>query len=320
MFIRISKIFFSIIVLLFLTVSFVFSWTGIIADDGDILTFTKWNELVGYIDAQVWWSGANLWVWTGIFASVTGSGQMQFKSLVAGTGMTISSDASTVTIGKAGAWIWSLVSETISATGLGACTVSTIPYEGFINAYVETIIVTPWPEINPTGTIDADSTSTWDANLINNDYTDLIYNNSSAGTANKSLPWVDLWSSLAVWVARLYRWNPATYGVTDGKIQGSNNGTTWIDLVTWIVKTTGATGDSDDYSISGNYRYIRLFSVAWLNATWVTLAETEVFQAGSVSNEYVNIFNRDMEVRSNAGFVEVCNNESTANVEINSVQ
>lgn len=200
----------------------------------------------------------------------------------------------------------------------GICTVTSIAYESFLNAYAEVITTIPWAEINPIGTIDPDNTSTGDASLINNNYTDLIYNNNSQWTANKSLPAIDLWSSQNAWIIRVYWWNPVTYWVTNGQIQGSNDGTTWTPLVSNIVKTTGATWDFDDYSVSWSYRYYRLFSVAGLNATWVVIAELEVFSIGSIQTEFIHVFNREIEVKNSAWNLEICNNELTPlDIEIN---
>lgn len=199
-----------------------------------------------------------------------------------------------------------------------ACVVTTIDHDRFLNAYAEVITVTPWAEINPTGTIDPDNTSTGDANLINNVYTDLVYNNNSQWTANKSLPAIDLWSSQNVSIVRIYWWTPATYWVTNGQIQGSNDGTTWTPLVSNIVKTTGATWDFDDYAVSGSYRYYRFFSVAWLNATWVVISELEVFAIWSSQTEFIHVLNKEVDLKNNAWNLEICNDEITPlDIEVN---
>ncbi len=207
-------------------------------------------------------------------------------------------------------WWWNLSISSVSFTvNDNTCVVTTIDHDTFLNAYAEVITVTPWAEINPTGTIDPDNTSTWDANLINNIYTDLVYNDSSQGSANKSLPAVDLGSSQSIWVIRIYWWNPNQYWVTNGQIQGSNDGTTWTPLVSNIVKTTGATWDFDNYAVSGSYRYYRFFSVAWLNATWVVISELELFAIWSSQTEFIHILNREVELKNNAWDLEICNNE-----------
>ena len=191
----------------------------------------------------------------------------------------------------------------------------------FILAFTLNTTNTIWAEYTPTGTIDIDNTSTWDNNLIDNNYANLIYNNSSQWTVNKSLPAVDLGSSLPVWIVRIYWWNPATYGVTNAKIQWSTNGTTWVDLFSWISKTTGATWDFNDYTVIGNYRYYRFYSITGLNTNWFVISELEVFAAWGTSTEYINIFNRNMEIKNNTGKVEICNNEAVnRTIEINSLQ
>ncbi len=47
---------------IFLAVSVVLAWTGVIAETGDIITVEKWNELVTYIDAKL--SPTNI-IWSG---------------------------------------------------------------------------------------------------------------------------------------------------------------------------------------------------------------------------------------------------------------
>lgn len=317
---RITKNIFLGFFCVFFTYGFIYSWNGIIAEDGDLLTFTKWNELVAYIDNAVSWSGANLGTWEWVFAQTTASWQLQFKSIASGTWISVSSSPTEITVWLAWTAIGSLVSDTVSVAN-AACATTTVPTSGFINAYAEITTTTPGPERVPTGTIDPDAVSTFDANLIDNDYTNLTYNNSNAGTTNKSLPAIDLWASLSVWVVRIYWWTPGTYWVTDGTIQWSNNGTAWTDLVTWITKTAGATGDFDDYTVSGNYRYLRLFSVAWLNGSWVVISELEAFETGTTTTQDVHVFNRDVTIADDSGFIEVCSEEiGTVDVEVNGVQ
>lgn len=274
---------------------------------------------MNYIDVTFINSGTNLGSGEWVFAQVSGTGVWEFKSLVAGTGVTLSSSTNEITIESTGST--SLTTQTL-AVPANSCATSTITSSGFLNAYANSATtVSPSVEIFPTGTIDPDNTSTGDNNIRNDNYTDLIYNNSSAGTANKSLPALDLWSSTPLWAVRIYWWNPQTYGVTNGKIQGSNNGTTWTDLSTGIVKTTGATGDFDDYTVTGSYRFVRLFSVTGLNGTWVTMSEIEAFGSGASSVDDVHVFNRNIQVNKVWGFVEFCNNEAVAHtLEISGIQ
>lgn len=286
------------------------AWNGIIAENGDILTFSKWNELVQYIDDHVSeyisvWGGASL------IANTTADWDLTLKSLVAGNGIQITPNSNEVVIHSTGWGSMSLTSTGITIPA-SSCSTTSLEYNRFLNAYATIFTVTPWAEITPVGTLDIDNTSTWDASLINNNYTDLLYNNNSQGSANKSLPAVDIWSSQSVWMVRVYWWNPATYGFTNAQIQGSNDGTTRTPLVTNIVKTSWATGDFDDYTVSGSYRYFRLYSVSGLNATWVVISEIEVFSIGSSFSEYIHVFNRDIQVKNNGWFLEMCNNEGTS--------
>ncbi|MCH2189160.1 hypothetical protein MK079_05030, partial [Candidatus Gracilibacteria bacterium] len=75
----IGKIFFSIFISCFLALSVVVAWVGVIAEDGDIITVAKWNELVAYIDQKL--SPSN----------VIGAGSIQVTS--SGSDITLSSDA-----------------------------------------------------------------------------------------------------------------------------------------------------------------------------------------------------------------------------------
>lgn len=199
-----------------------------------------------------------------------------------------------------------------------ACETTSIEHDRFLSAYVEEISLSPWAQLTPVGTIDPDNTSSLGANLIDGNYTNLVYNDQSQWSANKSLPAVDLWSSQSAWVVRIYWWNPNQYWVTNWQIQGSNDGTNWTPLVTNIVKTTGTTWDFDDYQVSWSYRYYRWFSVAWLNATWFVISELEVFAPWASSSEFIHVFNRDIEVKNNSGNIEVCNETwQSFNIEIN---
>ncbi|MDA9129059.1 discoidin domain-containing protein [Candidatus Gracilibacteria bacterium] len=310
----------SIIITLLLTGSAIHAWSGLVASDGDLLTFTKWNELLNYIDTTFLNSGTNIGLGEGIFKQVSSSGEAEFKSLVAGTGVTLISTTNEVLITSAGGST-NLTSETLTVPSL-TCGVSTIPAAGFLNAFANSFVtVTPSVEIFASGTIDPDNSSTADANIRNNDYTDLIYNNSSAGSANKSLPAIDLGAVLPLGAVRMYWWSPASYGVTNGKIQGSVNGTTWTDLVTGIVKTSGATGDFDDYTVTGSYRYVRFFSVTGVNATWFTMSEIEAFGAATSTTGDVSIENIDVITQKNGGFIEFCNNEvASLTIEVNGIQ
>lgn len=281
------------------------AWNGILAEDWDILTFTKWNELVAYIDERVS-EFQSIGGWASIIASTNTQGDATFKSLTAGQGIQIDNNANEVIISSTG---WIQPTATDISVSAESCNTTSIAYRNFLSAYTEIIVTTPWAEINPVGVIDPTNISTGDANLINNNYSDLVYNNGSQWTINKELPAVDLWSSQNAGIVRIYWWNPDQYGVIKGEIQGSNDGTTWTPLFTNIAKTNIWALPYDDYQVSGSYRYYRLFSVTWLHNTWVVISELEVFQVGSVISNAYHVFNRDIEVKNNNWFIELCNNE-----------
>ena len=44
---------FIIVISLILPFSFVYSWNGLVAENGDFLSLTKWNELIGYVDTKI---------------------------------------------------------------------------------------------------------------------------------------------------------------------------------------------------------------------------------------------------------------------------
>lgn len=135
------------------------------------------------------------------------------------------------------------------------------------------VVPNPWPELVPVGTVDPTNVSTNDANLINGNLTDLCYNNSSNGSANKPLPGIDLGSPQAVARIDLYRWS-ATYLSNNFSIQGSNDGTTWTDVATNLQSTQVWL---QELPVSGTYRYWRLFNISGTNATFVVLSEMKAF-------------------------------------------
>jgi len=135
------------------------------------------------------------------------------------------------------------------------------------------VIPNPWSEATPTWTIDPDGVSNLGANLINGNLTDLCYNNLSTWSVNKSLPAIDLGSSLAIDKIDLYR-RSTTYLSTNFKIQGSNDWTTRTDVVT-NQQSTAVWLQS--IPVTGTYRYWRLFNVTWTNATYVVLSEMKAF-------------------------------------------
>ena len=160
------------------------------------------------------------------------------------------------------------------------------------------------PEIIPTGTVDPDNVSSNDANLINWNLTDLCYNNISPWSANKSLPWIDLWSSVAIGIIELYRRDPA-YLSNDFSIQGSNDGTTWTDVVTNQQSTSLGL---QQIPVSWTYRYWRLFNITGTNATYVVLSEMKAFGVWVWSTIYSALNNREIELKQSGSDVIITNN------------
>lgn len=175
--------------------------------------------------------------------------------------------------------IQSATSFTIQA---GSQVDSAIPETDFRSILVEI----PRDPIKETiiGTIDPTNVSTGDANLFNANYTDLCYNNSSQGTTNKPLPAVDLGSSKEINVVSLWWWN-ATYTAINYKIQGSNNGTTWIDLATNLSSNVAG---RQDLGVNAQVRYVRMFCVTGRNTSWVVLSEVEIYSTSSQVDQLIN--------------------------------
>lgn len=133
-----------------------------------------------------------------------------------------------------------------------------------------------------TGTIDSDNTSTGDANIRNGTYyTDLCYNNSSAGFP-KSLPGLDLGSDMDVGTVRLYWWNNAAFTASSYRIQYSTDGVIWNDAVTGI-DGTGKENDFQDINVESapDARYWRPFIDTSNNASWCVYSELECFTVAS---------------------------------------
>lgn len=171
-------------------------------------------------------------------------------------------------------------------------------------------------EITPVGTIDPTNVSTGDASLINDVNTDLVYNNSSQGSANKELPAVDLGSSVAVANVEIWWWNN-TYTAGNYSIQGSNDGTTWSDLVTGLDSTgvVGTAANPQQVAVSGSWQYLRVFCVAPTNASWVVVSEMNVFApAGSGSLTHF-ASNSDYSVVDDGGGNSAIVNNSAAPVD-----
>lgn len=159
-------------------------------------------------------------------------------------------------------------------------------------------------EIPATGTIDPDSTSTGDANLINNNLTDLVYNNSSSGSANKSLPAFDLGSVQQVDIVSVWWWNN-TYTSTNYKIQISNDGVNWTDKIV-NLNSTGQANQKLDFTVNDTFRYFRVFNITGTNASWVVISEMKAYASESGLN---------IESDSSSEIVVYCNSNGKIEIE-----
>lgn len=164
---------------------------------------------------------------------------------------------------------------------------TSIPYGMVKNVWGD--IPNTGAEIVANGTVDPTNVSTLDANLINNNYTDLVYHNSSTGSANKELPGIDLGSSQPISQAHIYWWNN-TYTASDWNLQGSNDGTTWIDISTGLDSTgvVGTSANPQIVTVGASYQYLRVFCVTGNNVTWCVISELEAFDVG-VGSTKINL-------------------------------
>lgn len=185
---------------------------------------------------------------------------------------------------------------------------TTITLQQFIEAFGT--ISEPGPEINPTGTIDPTNVSTTEANMIDGNLTNLTYNNSNAGTVNKELPAIDLGSPQDISQIVLYWWNN-TYTASNFKLQGSNDGTNWTDIVS-NQNSTGVVGTSNNpqtFDVNVNFQYVRVFCVQGNNASWCVISELEVYEQGNQITKNVHDLD-SFEVVEETGCIKFINNGS----------
>ncbi len=166
------------------------------------------------------------------------------------------------------------------------------------------------------GVIDPSNVSTNEANLINGNTTDLHYNNSSQGTNNKELAAIDLGSKKAVSKIVIWWWNN-TYIATNFKIQGndSNSSNGWTDVASGL----SATGVGEQQiSVSGSYRYWRLFCVTGANSSWCVVSEMEAYNKPAGNKEWYNNAGGKVSTRVENGKIVLENNtEETITATIN---
>lgn len=161
--------------------------------------------------------------------------------------------------------------------------------------------------IDPTGV----AGSPWVDNLADGDYGNLCYNDDSTLTANKEMPAIDLGSSLAVSQISIWWWNTA-YNSSNFKIQGSNNGTSWTDVVTG-QSSVGVIG-RQDIAVSGTFRYWRVFCVVGVNPVYIVLSEMEAFDVPAGVDRYINNADGIISIYANDSGKIVIKNNTTQNI------
>lgn len=180
---------------------------------------------------------------------------------------------------------------------------TTIKPKNFISCFVEH--EEPGPKLTPVGTFDADNVSSTDARMIDGDYNSYVYNNRSRGNSNKALPALDLGTSTYVSRIRIRFYNADTYAWSDYKVQGSNDGSTWTDIITGL-DSLGKVGQFETLSIKETYRYIRLYCVQSLNSRWCLFSELEAYGQGNI---YIRDLKKDTEIEVvENNFIQIKNN------------
>ncbi len=139
-------------------------------------------------------------------------------------------------------------------------------------------------EISASGTIDPTNCCRRDYRLNDNNYYNLVYNNYSPGSSNQEMPAIDLGSSQAVNTIRI-NWYTSSYTSQDFRIEASNDGSTWTTVASGLSANAPANwwvGDyPEDFTVSGTYRYWRMFNVTGTNGTWIAISEFEAFAAAT---------------------------------------
>lgn len=166
-------------------------------------------------------------------------------------------------------------------------------------------------KITPIGTTDVTSVSTIDARLINGNYTDYTYNNSSQGTVNKELPAINLGASYDINTVAVTWYSNSIYTASNYKIQGSNDSSTWTDLAV-NLNSTGQHGQTVEIGVTGSWQYIRVFCVQGNHATWILVSELEAFiDSGEIEEVYIASDDMYKIEKGANGSVEITNNAST---------
>ena len=170
------------------------------------------------------------------------------------------------------------------------------------------------PEYTPTGTIDVDSVSTLDANLIDSNFNSLCYNNSMTGSTNLNFVGIDLGVNQQVSSVDFF-WYLATY-IGDFKIQYSTDGVVWNDATSTIVGVwEGASSIAQKIPFpTVTARYLRAFVLNGANPTFFILTQMKAFGAATTSTTQNIASGHDLfiELTEVNGLVKIKNNTSLA--------
>jgi hypothetical protein len=207
----------------------------------------------------------------------------------------------------------SISSKTITITDGSSVTDTDIDWNKFINAtYQFTNIGT---EVPLSGTIDPDNVSSDDANLIDNNLNNLCYNDNSIGSANKGSVGIDtdgVGGVPTVEIVRVWWWSNS-FIATNFKIQGSNNGTTWTDILT-NLDSIGKQGTFTEHNLGGtNFRYYRVFTVTGLNTSFVVLSEMKAYEEG-ITEELDYTRNKGLALSNDGGKFKVENTSGVTQI------
>ncbi|MGB1205328.1 MAG: discoidin domain-containing protein [Chitinophagales bacterium] len=183
---------------------------------------------------------------------------------------------------------------------------------GFLSAFAN---VPDAPTLlTPTGTVDFDNTTTQDANLINGDLTgDLIYNNSSQGTANKTLPAIDFGTPIAVGSINIH-WHSTTYVCNSFDLEYSVDGTTWTAIGTYTGVWQGNSVTPQTVSFANIMaRYVRIRCINGNHPDWFVLREMQAFSpAGSFTQTWLGTISDVSVIQDANGDIEINNQTSNA--------
>ena len=135
----------------------------------------------------------------------------------------------------------------------------------------------------PAGTFDPTNVSTIDANLINNNLTDLCYNNTSLGSAGKELPAIDYGTVQLIDQVAIYWWNQA-YIATSFTLETSLTGASWTSYGPFTGTWLG-TSNPQFVGLSGAAgRYLRLRCITGADVNFIVVSEMRGYEKGPAPN------------------------------------